>query len=308
MGEYLSSPKLDPEILDGDEATYMYGMCSIQGWRMEMEDTHVVVPNIVDGVSLFAVMDGHGGKEVAIFTKKHLPTLLKDRILLGGNLESCLSETLKKIDCMLLTIEGKKELLLYCAQLYTNHSITINDVGLFCGCTCCALLITKDRIIVSNIGDSRAVIYRGQLGIPITEDHKPDKLSERIRIEKAKGFVEANRVNANLNIARTIGDLDYKKNVSLPPEDQLVTSVPDTVNFSLKEEDNFILLACDGIWECLSCQQAVDITQRLIDKYKGLKISKILMRLFEKIVSKNIAESGGLGADNMTAILIKFKK
>ena len=308
MGEYLSSPKLEPEILDGDEAVYVYGMCSVQGWRTEMEDTHIVVPNIVDGVSLFAVMDGHGGKEVALFTRKHLASLLKDRILLGGSLENCLSETLKKIDCMLLTIEGKKELLLYCNNIYSHHTMTINDVGLFCGCTCCAILITKDRIIVSNIGDSRAVLCRGKLGIPITEDHKPDKLSEKLRIEKAKGFVEANRVNSNLNIARTIGDLDYKKNVSLPPEEQIVTSVPDTISFPLKVEDNFILLACDGIWECLSCQQTVDITQRLIDKYKGLKTSKILMRLFEKIVSKNIALTGGLGADNMTAILIKFKK
>jgi serine/threonine protein phosphatase PrpC len=78
------------------------------------------------------------------------------------------------------------------------------------GCTACVAIITKDRIICANSGDSRCVIGRGQNALEMSEDHKPDNFGERKRIEAAGGFVEEGRVRGILSLSRALGDLEYK--------------------------------------------------------------------------------------------------
>jgi serine/threonine protein phosphatase PrpC len=53
----------------------------------------------------------------------------------------------------------------------------------------------------------------------MSTDHKPDLETELARITKAGGTVIDGRVNANLNLSRALGDLEYKKNKSLKPEE-----------------------------------------------------------------------------------------
>jgi serine/threonine protein phosphatase PrpC len=72
-------------------------------------------------------------------------------------------------------------------------------------------LIVEKELFVANAGDSRAVLCRGGRAIALTEDHKPFQDREMERIRKAGGFVtEQGRVNGNLNLSRSIGDLKYK--------------------------------------------------------------------------------------------------
>ena len=82
--------------------------------------------------------------------------------------------------------------------------------------------------------------------------------TERSRIEAAGGTVNdvggVARVNSNLNLSRAIGDLKYKLNTSLPPEQQIITAHPDVRIFELTPEDKFFILACDGIWDVMSNQ------------------------------------------------------
>ncbi len=78
------------------------------------------------------------------------------------------------------------------------------------GCTACVAIITKDRIICANSGDSRCVVGRGQTAFEMSEDHKPDNFGERKRIEAAGGFVEEGRVRGILSLSRALGDLEYK--------------------------------------------------------------------------------------------------
>ncbi|XP_028121662.1 probable protein phosphatase 2C 60 isoform X4 [Camellia sinensis] len=80
----------------------------------------------------------------------------------------------------------------------------------------------------------------------LSRDHKPDLEAEKDRILKAGGFVQYGRVNGSLNLARAI-DMELKQNKSLPAEKQIVTANPDVNTVELCDDDEFLVIACDGI-------------------------------------------------------------
>ena len=84
------------------------------------------------------------------------------------------------------------------------------------GCTACVVLITETEIFCANAGDSRCVLSNSGKAIEMSIDHKPELPTERTRIEKAGGFVEENRVKGILNLSRSLGDLEYKQDPTIP--------------------------------------------------------------------------------------------
>lgn len=62
-------------------------------------------------------------------------------------------------------------------------------------------------------------------------------------------------MNGNLNLSRSIGDLKYKANSGLPPADQMITAEPDLKLVEVTDEDQFMILACDGVWDCMTSQE-----------------------------------------------------
>jgi serine/threonine protein phosphatase PrpC len=107
-------------------------------------------------------------------------------------------------------------------------------------------------IYVANAGDSRSIAcsLKGEC-LELSKDHKPDNKGESERIKKAGGTINAGRINGNLNLSRAIGDLEYKGDKSLAPEDQMVTANPDIVKIK-NDGISFIIMGCDGIWEVKS--------------------------------------------------------
>lgn len=95
------------------------------------------------------------------------------------------------------------------------------------GCTANVVLITPTKYIVANAGDSRSVLCRGGKAIDLSFDHKPESEEEEKRIKKAGGVVYMGRVNGGLNLTRSFGDFDYKKNKDLGYEEQMITCKPD---------------------------------------------------------------------------------
>lgn len=96
---------------------------------------------------------------------------------------------------------------------------TPDNIAMATGCTACSVIITPTEIIVGNAGDSRAVVAKKPTikgtppfyqAVQMSIDHKPDLVEEKKRIMSAGGFVSDNRVKGNLNLARSIGDLEYK--------------------------------------------------------------------------------------------------
>lgn len=71
-------------------------------------------------------------------------------------------------------------------------------------------------------------------------------LGEKARISAAGGFVDFGRVNGNLALSRAIGDFEFKKSAELSPEQQIVTAYPDVTTHEITEDDEFLVIACDG--------------------------------------------------------------
>jgi len=231
----------------------------------------------------------------------------------AGNYEEALKDIYIRIDDMLRTPEGKQKLKTYKKNADSGASLfgrDGDDVAYAAGCTACSAIITPTDIFVGNSGDSRAVlaVKKGDklTAVDMSVDHKPDNPSEKARIEKAGGFVEDNRVKGILNLSRSLGDLEYKSDSSKPPGEQMITAVPEINKQRITPDTNFLIIACDGIWDCLTSQEAVDFVGDLIKKKD--KVSDVIEEMFDKIIATDVASSGGIGCDNMTCVIVSFNK
>merc|ERR1712166_427870 len=118
------------------------------------------------------------------------------------------------------------------------------------GCTATVALITQREIYCANSGDSRTVLSKGKKAVDLSVDHKPNDPEEKRRIIAGNGFVEDGRVNGMLALSRALGDFEYKNNSMMKPQDQAVTAHPDIMCVQLSSDVEYILLACDGLWDC----------------------------------------------------------
>ncbi|KAH1203796.1 putative protein phosphatase 2C 60 [Glycine max] len=196
-------------------------------------------------------------------------------------------------------------LLPFCnTSTYYKQGPHSNFAGPTSGSTACVAIIRNNKLFVANAGDSRCVVCRKGQAYDLSIDHKPDLEIEKERIVKAGGFIHAGRVNGSLSLARAIGDMEFKQNRFLSAEKQMVTANPDINTVELCDEDEFIVLACDGIWDCLSSQQLVDfVRQQLLLE---TKLSAVCERVLDQCLAPTITV--GDGCDNMTMILVQFKK
>eukprot|EP00210_Caulerpa_lentillifera_P007780 g7424.t1 len=181
---------------------------------------------------------------------------------------------------------------------------TTNEVT-SAGCTAIVAVITKNSLHVANAGDSRCVLCREGEAIPMSRDHKPTDPDELSRIRTAGGFVFEGRVNGCLNLSRAIGDLEYKEPKDLPPEQQIITANPEIKSIQLSPGDQFVLLACDGIWDVLSHQQACDFVLEKLTSKKELY--EICSELCDYCLAEDSAGSGE-GCDNMTVAIVVLKE
>lgn len=124
-----------------------------------------------------------------------------------------------------------------------------------------------NELFVANAGDSRCVLSRGGTAIEMSMDHKPEDAAELERIEKAGGRVIADgRVNGGLNLSRAIGDHAYKSNSDLKPEEQMISPVPDIKRLTITSDDEFMIIACDGIWNSFSSEEVVQFIRSRLQK------------------------------------------
>ncbi|KAH8114519.1 PP2C-domain-containing protein [Phellopilus nigrolimitatus] len=288
MGQTLSSPDTEKHTKSGGDERFVYGLCEMQGWRISMEDAHTIEMRLEDNKggnnAFFAVYDGHGGGTVAKYSGENVHKRLVNE---EAYQEQQWDSALKR------------------AFLDTDEDIR-SDPRFFrdpSGCTAVAALVTHDgRIFVANAGDSRSVIsVKGEVK-PLSFDHKPLNETEMARIRHAGGYVEYGRVNGNLALSRAIGDFEFKKNYVLTPEEQIITANPDIMEHKITEEDEFFIIACDGIWDCLTSQQVVDIIRLQVSQRKEL--SEISEFICDHCLAPDTTSGAGVGCDNMTVLII----
>ena len=90
----------------------------------------------------------------------------------------------------------------------------------------------------ANAGDARGVLCRGGRGVRLTYDRKGTDKQEAKRIMDAGGFVMSGRVNGVLAVTRSLGDSSMK---------EYVVGAPYTTETDLTDDDEFMILACDGV-------------------------------------------------------------
>ncbi|KAL1916260.1 uncharacterized protein VTP21DRAFT_5877 [Calcarisporiella thermophila] len=288
MGQTLSEPIVDKHSNEGEDDRMVYGASCMQGWRISMEDAHTTLLNIDDcesSHSFFGVYDGHGGNGVAKYSGKQL------------HMRIAKDEAFKKRDYATAIKNG-----------FLGTDVDLREdpeyVNEPSGCTAVVALITPDnRLFVGNAGDSRAVVCVNGEAIDLSHDHKPVNKDESARIVAAGGYVEFGRVNGNLALSRAIGDFEFKRNETLPAEQQVVTANPDIQEHKLTDEVEFLVLACDGIWDCMSSQEVIDFVRREIARKESLAAA--CEHLMDRCLAPD-SEIGGVGCDNMTVIIIGF--
>jgi len=178
----------------------------------------------------------------------------------------------------------------YLRQLFANvqRSIEEAEIGFIEGATAVISLIIGDEVYVANVGDSRAVISKGGSASRVSYDHKPDDPIEENRIRKLGGFInEDNRVNGVLALSRAFGDTALKG---------FVIAEPFLSSFRIGSDTEFLILACDGVWDVLSDQDAVDLVASHIHQH-GPERSAGLLRDYAFMYGS---------MDNISALVIHF--
>jgi len=338
------------DTFQGECETVVFGGASMQGWRRTMEDAHLAQLQIGPHRSdIFGVFDGHGGPEVARFCERHMGDQIQATSgFQEGDMGGAMVSVFHRMDEMLNDPERWKEIeslrdrpgepegegeggepnpidLLRKwfdarregegeGEGEGSAGTPVAEQELQAGCTAVVAMLHRGSVYVANAGDSRAVISKAGVAEALSEDHKPTQDTERQRIVKAGGFVSeiggVARVNANLNLSRAIGDLRYKSNRALPPKDQIITAEPDITVTELLPEHEFMVLACDGVWDVMTNQQVVTfVRERLGTADKpGLSAEETCCELLDACLAKDPKESRGIGCDNMTAVVVQFRK
>ena len=323
--------KLDKKTRSGsggpNELSFV--VSEMQGWREQMEDTTISILKLNEplaNTSMFAIFDGHGGPMVSKICEQSFPLEIcrqAGRSSSLDDLSTVLEKSYTEIDTFLQTTGSLKNMRHTGGAPILNQTISrINSVtgeteGIvrenlfdFIGSTAVVTLIRGKEIYVSNAGDSRAILCRNGNAVELTRDHKPESPRERSRIENAGGRVSivgpCHRVDFGLNLSRALGDFLYKRNADLPASHQKITAVPEIVKETLSDEDEFIILGCDGVFELLSNQQVVNFVRFRLKA--GMEPRIIVESLLDECCSKDPQKTLGRGTDNESCILVLLNR
>jgi len=214
--------------------SYSVAWAEMCGRRSDMQDALCIVPSFqgMQRALLAGVYDGHSGSVTSRLVSKRIHTILSSA-LFRRTPDVALHETYK---------------MLY-HELEYRH---VED-----GATALTALLLGNKLYIANAGDCRAVLCREGRAVDLSVDQKPTSPSEMKRIHDCGGVVSSNgRVNGELAVSRSLGDI---------PLQPFVTWEPDVMCYTVKPGDEFIILACDGVWDVLSSQQAVNIVRMVPD-------------------------------------------
>lgn len=257
---------------------------SLQGKRATQEDQHIVELNLNgentenNNVNLIGVFDGHGGKKVSNFLRNNLPNFF-----------------LTKLD---KDIYSKNETFTkYTNKVYEHIQNNLKDkhprAVEYCGSTACIGIHTKDKknkniLWIINVGDSRSVLCnKNGESVQLSIDHKPNYPEEKKRIESLGGKITFDGSDwriKSLSLSRAFGDLDCCP---------YVTHLPNIYKYKLDSKDKFVIVACDGLWDALSNQVAVEFIRDL--QFKNFNGN------YAKELAKYAIDKGSL--DNVTVIV-----
>ncbi|XP_074273754.1 protein phosphatase 2C 56-like [Silene latifolia] len=301
------------------QARVSWGYTSVIGRRSEMEDAVAVVPDFmsctcrhvggctsaglgrvgdVSPVHFFGVYDGHGGSEVANYCAQRMHEVITDEWSQEGHdghewqrkWQETFCSGFRRVDDLVITEGGESETV---------------------GSTAVVAVVSGCQIIISNCGDSRAILCkRTQITpngpkitqtIPLSVDHKPDREDELSRIEGVGGKVftwNGARVSGVLAMSRAIGDR-YLRPYVIP--------VPEITFTTRSEEDECLILASDGLWDVMKNEEVGKVASNLLRQMRRSVVAGD--KSPAQVVADTLTELaiGRNSSDNISIIVVDLK-
>lgn len=263
------------------------------GCRATMEDEHICIDDLSAHLggsfkcplpgSFYGVFDGHRGAEAASFLKKHALRLFIEDLCIpqSEDVEFFAGEKLQDF--------YRKAFL--SADLALANECCVSPES---GSTALTAVVLGRFLLVANAGDCRAVLSRKGVAVEMSHDHKPSYPPERKRVEELGAYIVDDYLNGIISVTRALGDWDIK----LPSGTfSALTAEPDFQQVTLTEYEEFLIIACDGLWDVMSSQQAVSFVRR------GLRIHNNPQQCAKDLVSEALRLNT---CDNLTVIVICF--
>jgi len=283
--------------------------------KTECQDSYCIMEKFAEDCHFFAVYDGHGssGKEASQAANDYIQTYLE--------------KNAKKIKT--LVSDKQRESLL--KQAFKTAESKLKGSGIdYSNSGTCAITIfmIKNKIYVSNLGDSRAVLYRitpkERIALELSHDHKPTRPDEKERILKSGGKVErlvhdgtpvgpyrvwADDEGPGIAMTRTLGDLQAKK-IGLISE-------PEIESMDLTAMDKFIVIGSDGIWDVMNSAEVCGFVAQLENRETAAELLVQECRNRWDDLNKNKKKNAGIGigdvpylkfgCDDITAVIMFIK-
>ncbi|KAK5845067.1 probable protein phosphatase 2C 27 isoform X1 [Gossypium arboreum] len=259
------------------------GSCAEIGPKQYMEDEHICIDDLIGHLetttkvpspgAFYGVFDGHGGTDAAIFIRENILKFIVE----DSHFPICVAKAIKS------------------AFLKADYAFAdASSLDISSGTTALTALIFGRTLIIANAGDCRAVLGRRGRAIEMSKDHKPNCTSERLRIEKLGGVIYDGYLNGQLSVARALGDWHMKgpKGSACP-----LSAEPELQETDLSDEDEFLIMGCDGLWDVMSSQCAVTMAR------KELMLHNDPERCSRELVREALKRNT---CDNLTVIVVCF--
>ena len=272
------------------------GEYSEQGPRSSMEDASVSFDKkcVVCGegqsrtISYHAVYDGHGGTDASAYVGEKLHEYVFDSLSKGISMQRALWNAAAETDRDLLKKYNDADDAL-CAP-DTSGTTAV----------CVAINLASGMLHCANIGDSRAVLCRSGKAVDLSYDQKADNADEIARVAEAGGFVVGSRVMGVIAVARALGDPELKcegRNV--------LSAEPEMTKTPLTQRDQFVIIACDGLWDVMSSQEAVDIARGVLDDTPGSNMREKAVAAAQSLTKVALDERQS--SDNVSVVVLCFE-
>ncbi|KAG6974930.1 hypothetical protein JG688_00002839 [Phytophthora aleatoria] len=321
------------------EATKMrvqVGVSLAQGARPYMEDRYSVIERLLDdeedtdsSPSLLAVYDGHNGAYASEYARRRF----KD--MLGENEDLVeISRRAQHSDLTEGDVDKIRELLVDAfatvdAEIL-QRTVILNKRD---GSTVLLGLLVGGKLLVANLGDSRAVLAQADeasddeeeedvpSAVRLSVDHKPDLTEETERVEDAGGKVifsgcwrvAHDQIPLRLAISRSLGDHPLKTNMPASCSAPLVSVVPDVRVLNVEAAGEYLVFASDGLWDRLSDDDAAKIVRAKVTEFHWSEeptSSEDVTKEALQFAANALVEAALLkrSMDNITAMVISFSE
>ncbi|BAP70978.1 protein phosphatase 2C homolog 1 [Kluyveromyces marxianus] len=248
------------------ELTYKVGVAENNNskFRKTMEDVHTYVENFASRLDwgYFAIFDGHAGSQASKWCGANLHRYLEQKILEDEtrDLRDALNASFVHADNEINnSLEGNSG----CTAAVCVLRWEIPETTVPSEDETMNLQQHKRMLYTANVGDTRIVLFRNGNSIRLTYDHKASDILELQRVEKAGGLIMKSRVNGMLAVTRSLGDKFF---------DSLVVANPFTTSVEITTSDQFLIIACDGLWDVIDDHEACEMIKDMTDPNEAAKM------------------------------------